>query len=113
MSVGTQPGPYTSPNAPGAGAPIKDWFTEAIIVTVASVCCGGCWPVGVIAIVFASQARSKLAAGDRAGAEDAAKKAKMFTIIGAVLIVIGFIALVLLFATGVLAEAMAAQNVNM
>jgi hypothetical protein len=80
MSVGTQPGPYTSPNAPGAGAPIKNWLVESIIVTL---CCG-CWPLGVVAIIFAAQVNSKLAAGDRAGAEEAAKKAKMFVIIAAV-----------------------------
>lgn len=113
MSYGTQPGPYASPNAPGAGAPIKNWMTEAIIVTVASVCCAGCWPIGVIAIVFASQVNSKLAAGDRAGAEDAAGKAKLFTIIAAVFIVIGLILTAILFATGAIGGAMADPNMNM
>ena len=112
MSVGMQPGPYTSPNAPGAGAPIKNWMTEAILVTIGSFCCGGCWPLGVVAIVFASQVNNKLAAGDRAGAEDAAGKAKLFTIISAVLMVIGMIVVAILFATGAIGGAMADPNAN-
>lgn len=90
MSLGTQPGPYVSPNAPGVGAPIKNWLVESIIVTL---CCG-CWPLGVVAIVFAAQVNSKLAAGDRAGAEESAKKAKMFTIIAACVGIVGTIIVV-------------------
>lgn len=106
MSVGTQPGPYTSPNAPGAGAPIKNWLVEAIIVTL---CCG-CWPLGVVAIVFAAQVNSKLAAGDRAGAEEAAKKAKMFVIITAVLGAIAIAIWLLLVIVGGVGGAMMDPN---
>ena len=104
MSVGTQPGPYTSPNAPGAGAPIKNWLVESILVTL---CCG-CWPLGVVAIVFAAQVNSKLAAGDRAGAEEAAKKAKMFVIItavaGAVIIALYFVLVVVMGVGGAMMD---------
>jgi hypothetical protein len=106
MSFGTQPGPYTSPNAPGAGAPIKNWLVESIIVTL---CCG-CWPLGVVAIVFAAQVNSKLANGDRAGAEEAAKKAKMFVIIAAVVGGIMIALWLLLVVLGGIGGAMADPN---
>lgn len=35
-------------------------------------------PMGVVAIIFAAQVNSKLAAGDIAGARDASSKAKLF-----------------------------------
>jgi hypothetical protein len=38
-------------------------------------------PLGVVAIVFAAQVNSKVAAGDIAGAMDSSKKAKMFSFI--------------------------------
>ena len=95
MSYGNQPGPYVSPHAPGAGGPIKNWLVEAILATL---CCG-CWPIGVIAIVFAAQVNNKLAAGDRAGAQEAANKAKMFVLIN---VGVGALVWILAFALGVL-----------
>lgn len=95
MSYGNQPGPYVAPNAPGAGAPIKNWLVESILATL---CCG-CWPIGVIAIVFAAQVNSKLAAGDRAGAQEAANKAKMFVLIN---VGVGVLVWILAFAFGIL-----------
>lgn len=38
-----------------------------------------CLPLGVVAIVYAAQVDSKYAAGDHAGAQDASKKAAMFS----------------------------------
>jgi hypothetical protein len=72
---------YTPPRPPGGGsygAPpptetIPNYLVQSIIVTL---CC--CLPLGVVAIVFAAQVNSKLAAGDIAGARDASAKAKMF-----------------------------------
>ena len=71
---------YTPPRPPSGGsygaAPaeaIPNYLVQSILVTI---CC--CLPLGVVAIVFAAQVNSKLAAGDIAGARDASAKAKMF-----------------------------------
>lgn len=42
---------------------ISTYLTEAILVTL--FCC---WPLGIVAIVYAAQAKGKLDAGDYAGA---------------------------------------------
>lgn len=77
---------------PGAGMPgpqIPNYLVQSILVTL---CC--CLPLGVVAIIFAAQVNSKLAAGDIAGAQEASRKAKMFCWIafglGLVLTVIWF-----------------------
>lgn len=44
-----------------------------------TLCC--CVPFGIVSIIFASQVNSKLAAGDIAGAKDAAGKAKLWMFI--------------------------------
>ncbi|HEX7808552.1 MAG TPA: CD225/dispanin family protein [Thermoanaerobaculia bacterium] len=63
---------------------------QSIIVTL---CC--CLPLGVVAIIFAAQVNTKLAAGDIAGAREASDKAKLFCWISLALglagIVIGFL----------------------
>jgi len=53
---------------------IPNYLIPAILSTI---CC--CLPFGVVAIIFAAQVNSKLAAGDRAGALEASNKAKLFT----------------------------------
>jgi hypothetical protein len=60
----------------GAPATVPNYLVPAII----SVFC--CWPLAIVAIIFAAQVNGKVAAGDIAGAEDASKKAKMFSFIG-------------------------------
>jgi len=55
------------------GPTIPNYLVQSILVTL---CC--CLPLGVVAIVFAAQVNSKLAAGDIAGAQDASQKARMF-----------------------------------
>ena len=80
---------------PPAGEPIPNYLIQSIIVTL---CC--CLPLGVVAIIFAAQVNSKLAAGDVAGARDASAKAKMFCWIAFLL---GIVACVIWMATGGLA----------
>lgn len=63
---------YGAPPQP-AGEPIPNYLVQAIIVTL---CC--CLPFGVVAIIFAAQVNSKLAAGDIEGARAASKQAKMW-----------------------------------
>ena len=59
-------------------APINNYLVPAVLVTL---CC--CLPGGVVAIIYAAQVNSKLAAGDIAGATAAARTAKMWTWISA------------------------------
>ena len=55
------------------------YLVWSIIVTI--FCC---LPLGIPGIVFASKIDKLAAMGDLAGAQDAAKKSKMFSIIGAI-----------------------------
>ena len=63
----------------GGPAAIPNYLVWAILVTIFCFL-----PTGIVAIVFASQVDSKLAAGDRAGALDSSNKARMWVIISAV-----------------------------
>src|SRR6267154_3650590 len=85
---------WTPPPASGGrSGTVPNYMVPAII----SIFC--CWPLAIPAIIFASQVNSKLAAGDSAGAEDASKKAKMFSFIaiglGVLLILIYVIMMIL------------------
>ncbi len=55
----------------------KNWLVESILVTL--FCC---LPFGIVGIINAAQVSSKYAAGDYAGAENAAKEAAKWTKIG-------------------------------
>jgi hypothetical protein len=50
-----------------------------LIPAILSLFC--CWPLAIVAIIFAAQVNGKVAAGDIAGAVDASKKAKLFSFI--------------------------------
>jgi hypothetical protein len=65
---------WTPPPA-GGSASVPNYLVPAII----SIFC--CWPLAIPAIIFATQVNGKVAAGDVAGAQDASKKAKMFSFI--------------------------------
>ena len=69
---------WTPPPPAGGSAPVPNNLVLAII----SILC--CLPLGIPAIIFATQVNSKAAAGDIAGAQESAKKAKQFAIIGIV-----------------------------
>jgi interferon-induced transmembrane protein len=68
---------WTPPPA-GGSTPVANNLVIAII----SVIC--CLPLGIPAIIFATQVNTKVAAGDIAGAQESAAKAKKFAIIGIV-----------------------------
>jgi hypothetical protein len=84
MSTGMPTNPYGSesnPSAPmqGSGQNIPNYLVHSILVTL---CC--CLPLGIVAIVYAAQVNSKLAAGDLAGAQQSSDNAKKWCIIGLV-----------------------------
>lgn len=72
VPVATQVYPAPTPMQPAQK--INDYLVPAILVTL---CC--CLPAGVVAIVYAAQAKSKSSIGDWAGAQEAADKAKTWT----------------------------------
>jgi Interferon-induced transmembrane protein len=77
---------WTPPPAAGSGATVPNNMVIAII----SIFC--CWPLAIPAIIFASKVNNLAAAGDMAGAQEAAAKAKKFATIG---IIVGVVCIVL------------------
>lgn len=67
---------WTPPPSPTAApANVPNYLIPAIL----SLLC--CWPLSIVAIIFAAQVNGKVAAGDIQGAMDASKKAKLFSFI--------------------------------
>lgn len=86
----------------GGRTDISSYLTPAIVVTVlAMLCCFPAGVVGLVAIVYASQVNTKIAASDTLGAMAASKNAKMWTMIAGALLAVGFI-LMALYIVGVL-----------
>jgi Interferon-induced transmembrane protein len=75
MSICPNCGAVAQTFAPPASVP--NYLVQSILVTV---CC--CLPAGIVAIVYAAQVNSKIAAGDMAGAYQASRMAKMWSWIG-------------------------------
>lgn len=73
---GGVPGGY---GGPAGGTPPPNNLVWAILSTL--LCC---LPLGIVSIVFAAQVNSKWAAGDVAGAQESADKAKKFAIYSAI-----------------------------
>jgi hypothetical protein len=66
---------WTPPPPSGTPDKVSNYLIPAII---SALCC---FPLGIISIIFAAQVNGKVQSGDMTGALDAAKKAKLFSII--------------------------------
>jgi hypothetical protein len=66
---------WTPPPPSGTHDKVPTYLIPAII---SALCC---FPLGIISIIFAAQVNGKVTAGDTAGALNASKKAKLFSII--------------------------------
>ncbi len=66
---------WTPPPPSGTHDKVPNYLIPAII---SALCC---FPLGIISIIFAAQVNGKVQAGNVAGALDASKKAKLFSII--------------------------------
>ena len=86
----------TGPAWPPINPPVKvrSYLAPAIFVTVFF-----CLPVGVASIIFATQVKSRLAAGDIQGAKKASRRARRLMIVSIILGIVGYVIL-LLFASG-------------
>ncbi len=62
------------------------WLWQSIVVTI--LCC---LPLGVVGIIFASQANTEIGLRNWAAAQEKAKQAKTFTIIGFVLGLVAYL----------------------
>jgi hypothetical protein len=75
-----------------------------LVPAIISIFC--CWPLAIPAIIFATQVNGKVAAGDIAGAQEASKKAKMFSFIAIGLGLVGILIYVIMLILGVGLSAM-------
>ena len=94
-----QPGNFF--NQPAYGQPIEEISSTPYIIfsILTTICC--CRVLGIVSIVYASKIKSLQRMGDYAGAKEAARKAKIFSIVGAV---VGLILSVIVGVTGTIDE---------
>lgn len=98
-NYGTPPPPPAGggPAGPGGGQPPANNLVWGILTTI--FCC---LPLGIASIVFAAQVNGKWAAGDYAGAQESAEKAKKFAIWAAIAgVVVGVLYIILVVAIGI------------
>jgi hypothetical protein len=84
-SAGTPPGSsatgasgWASSGPAGPAPRIDTWLWQSIVVTV--LCC---LPLGIVGIVFSSQAQTEISNHNYAAAQEKARQAKTFTLVGA------------------------------
>lgn len=76
QSWGTGGVPTSAPMGAAAGAPPDVWLWQSILATV--LCC---LPLGIVGIVFSSQAQAAINVGNLAEAHQKAQQARTFTLI--------------------------------
>ncbi|MBU8977664.1 MULTISPECIES: CD225/dispanin family protein [unclassified Lysobacter] len=94
--------PPPVPPSPSLAPRVPNYLIWAILITIASVlfcCIIGTIP-GIVAIVFAAQVNSKLAAGDEAGAWVASGRAKLWCWITTGLTILGLCWTIYFFTSG-------------
>jgi hypothetical protein len=93
--------PFTQQYVPNDAPPMKpkNWMTEAILVTVVPFCCLCSFLslLGIVAIVYAGKVDKLYFAGQYGEAEQAAKDAKLWVMIGLGIAVLGFIANMIMY----------------
>jgi hypothetical protein len=93
-----QPRAQVSYPPPHAQAPVPNYLVPAILTTL--FCC---LPFGIVSIVYAAQVNGKLEAGDRAGAIESSRKAKMWAWISfgtGLVLIVGYLVIAGLAALG-------------
>ena len=95
------PQPETQPSyAPQSSRPdVPNYLVQAILTTI--FCC---LPLGIVSIVYAAQVNGKVAAGDRAGALESSRNARMWAWISfaaGLVLIVGYLILVVV---GVIAQ---------
>ena len=88
---------WTPPPAGAGSATVPNYMVPAII----SIFC--CWPLAIPAIIFAAQVNNKAQAGDIAGAQDASKKAKMFSFIAIGIGLLFYVVMGLIYGVAIIA----------
>ena len=87
---------WTPPPAGGSAT-----VPNNLVIAIISIFC--CWPLAIAAIIFATQVNSKVAAGDIAGAQEASKKAKMFSYIAIGIGVVFWLIIGLIYGVAIIA----------
>lgn len=90
---------------PPTGAAPQTIPSHLAMAIFSTLCC--CLPLGIVAIVYASQVSTKVAAGDIAGAQAASHSAKVWGILS---IVLGFIGSIIIFGAQLALYAVANQQ---
>jgi len=67
---------WTPPPSSGAPAAVPNYLVLAIITLIC------CFPLGIVAVIFAARVNGQVQAGDTAGALESSRKAKLFSYIG-------------------------------
>ncbi len=101
MSSGMPSNPYSiETSQQGVSGKVPNYLVQSILVTL---CC--CIPFGIVAIVYAAQVNTKLAANDFVGAKNSSDQAKKWCWIGlGVGLVLNIIAIVAQVMLGVAAQ---------
>ena len=79
------------PPAAGGSATVPNYLVPAII----SIFC--CAPLGIPAVIFATQVNSKTAAGDHAGAQESSAKANKFMKLAFIVGIICWVLLIIFY----------------
>lgn len=96
------PPPPAPVPVPASSEPFETNKTLGIIAIVVGALTCSCLTLimGILGVVFAGKAQTAWAAGDIEGARSAASTARVFSIIGFVLVVVWAVVAIILFATG-------------